>query len=129
MDDILIGGAPFWALHHHDGRFVRAPGLFAFARRGALGRYEVLHLELAEAINRAAGPCHDRWAWALAQGMDSLLMHLFGARRRRPAWAQPDPETVTWAPGAQVRMHGFEDLGLVLAGLAVSKADRLAARR
>jgi hypothetical protein len=54
MDAVFIDGVPFAALYHHDGRFIRAPGLFAFARRDPDGGYTVLHLELADAINRRA---------------------------------------------------------------------------
>jgi hypothetical protein len=89
MSDILIGGVPFLALSHRDGRFVRSAGLFAFARRQASGVYEVLHLEMTEAINRAAGPGHPRWGWALSVGMNALLVHGFG----RPAAL---PETGFW---------------------------------
>lgn len=53
-----IAGVPFLALYHHDGRFLRLPGLFAFARWKRDGLYEVLHLEFAEDIARAAGPGH-----------------------------------------------------------------------
>lgn len=117
MDDILIRGVPFWAIGHHDGRFVRAPGLFAFARRQSSERYEVLHLEVAEAINRSAGSDHDRWSWALSRGMDSLLVHIFGAKMPLPADAQFQADTVDWAPEAEVRTHGFEEIGALLVGL------------
>lgn len=125
MNDILIRGVPFWALGHHDGRFVRAPGLFAFARRQSFGRYEVLHLEVAEAINQSANPGHDRWSWALSRGMDSLLVH-FGARMPLPADAQPDMDTVDWAPEAEVRTHGFEEIGAMLVGPAPDDREKAA---
>jgi len=105
MDPILIHGVPFMALHHHDGRFVRAPGLFAFARRRPCGEYEVLHLELAEAINRVAGPGHDRWLFALAARMDTLLVHLFGVRVALPADALPSTDTVAYHPQALCRLE------------------------
>jgi hypothetical protein len=93
-----LSGVPFLPLHHHDGRFIRAAGLFAFARRDMLGGgHVVLHLELAEAINRAAGPGHPRWAWALGEGMNTLLVHVAGWRA--------DPASgpgMTWHPQAQV---------------------------
>ena len=79
-----IRGVPFWPLGHHDGRFVRTPGLYAFARRQPNGRFLVLHLGLADAINRDAVVGHPRWSWALGQRMDSLLVHLFGARVALP---------------------------------------------
>lgn len=113
MDDILIRGVPFWALGHHDGRFVRVLGLFAFARRQPSGRYEVLHLEVAEAINCSASSGHDRWSWALSHGMDSLLVHIFGARMPLPTDAQLRMDTVDWATEAEVRTHGFEEIGAI----------------
>jgi hypothetical protein len=91
------------AMFHHDGRFVRAPGLFALARwRGGL-RYEVLHLELAEAVHRTATPDHPRWAWALAAGMDTLLVHLLGASASVLEDIDPAREAV-WRPEAEVAL-------------------------
>jgi len=116
MDDILIRGVPFWALGHHDGRFVRASGLFAFARRQSSGRYEVLHLEVAEAINRSACSGHDRWGWALSCGMDSLLVHIFGARMPLPTDAQLQMDTVDWTVEAEVRIHVLEEIGAIGVG-------------
>lgn len=101
MADIFIAGVPFMALGHHDGRFVRAPGLFAFARREVSGVYTVLHLELTTAINRQAGSGHGRWSWAIGEGMDSLLIHLFGRLAQVPADADPALETVLWHPDVQ----------------------------
>ena len=102
MGDIIIGGVPFLELGHHDGRFVRTAGLFAFARRTPSGGYEVLHLGLSAAINREAGPGHARWGWAIGAGMDSLLVHLFGKPAEVPAGVPADLETVTWHPEAEV---------------------------
>lgn len=114
MGDIFIGGVPFMALGHHDGRFVRTPGLFAFARRKPSGGYEVLHLGLSGAINREAGPGHPRWSWAIGAGMDSLLVHLFGKPAEVPAGAPADLETVTWHPDADVAFLDSEDDGASL---------------
>lgn len=108
MSDILIGGVPFKALSHRDGRFVRLPGLFAFARREPGDVYRVLHLEMTSAINRDAGPAHGRWAWALSAGMNTLLVHCFGQPAPLPADAPLDWETVNWHPGAQVIFPGDE---------------------
>ena len=66
-------------LGHHDGRFIQGPGLFAFARRGCGSDREILHLELAADISRAAGPRNEAWVAALRAGMDELLVHLAGA--------------------------------------------------
>jgi hypothetical protein len=102
MGDIYIGGVPFLALGHHDGRFLRTAGLFACARRQPGPRYLVLHLEIAEAINRRADCSHPRWGWALRLGMDTLLVHLFSQKAALPEDATPDLETVDWHPEAQV---------------------------
>ncbi|KRB52628.1 hypothetical protein [Phenylobacterium sp. Root700] len=106
MSDILIGGVPFLALSHRDGRFVRTPGLFAFARREASGVHQVLHLEMTEAIDRDAGPAHHRWAWALGEGMNTLLVHGFGQPAPLPEDAPLDWETVTWHRDAKVTFLG-----------------------
>lgn len=108
--DIYIAGVPFTAVSHHDGRFARTAGLFAFARRQVSGGYTVLHLEMAASINLAAAPHHPRWAWALSQRMDTLLVHMFGRPASLPADVTPDLETVDWHPQAQVDFFGV-DLG------------------
>ena len=93
-----LSGVPFTPLYHRDGRFIRAAGLFAFARHDTPGGgHVVLHLELAEAINRVAGPGHPRWAWALGEGLDTLLVHVAGWR----AAPATGPE-MRWHPQAQV---------------------------
>lgn len=102
MSDILIGGVPFLALSHRDGRFVPLAGVFAFARRTPSGVYQVLHLEMTEVIARDAGPRHRRWGWALSVGMNALLVHGFGQAAVLPQDAPLDWETVTWHPDAQV---------------------------
>ena len=102
MAELFIGGVPFMALGHHDGRFVRTAGLFAFARREPAGLVTVLHFEMTQAINQSAVAGHPRWSWALSQGMDCLLVHLFGRAARLPADALPDLETVAWHPDAEV---------------------------
>jgi hypothetical protein len=103
--DIIIGGVPFRALTHRDGRFLRAAGLFAFARREADGTYMVLHLELTASISLSAGGDHPRWPWALRQGMDSLLVHLLGEPAHLPGNIGAETETVLWHAGAQVRLE------------------------
>lgn len=106
--DIIISGVPFTALGHHDGRFVRTAGLFALARREPSGAYLILHLELTAAINRSAASDHPRWAWALRQGMDSLLVHLFGKAAALPANATGETENVLWHPHALISL-GLQD--------------------
>lgn len=104
MAQVFIGGVPFMALDHHDGRFVRTGGLFAFARRTPSDEVLVLHFEMSAAINRVADHSHPRWGWCLGQGMDTLLVHMAGQPARLPAAASPDLETVLWHPEAEVVM-------------------------
>lgn len=73
-----LAGVPFLELGHHDGRFIRGPGLFAFSRRGEGAEREILHFELAEDISRTARPWHAAWPAALGAGMNELLVHLAG---------------------------------------------------
>jgi hypothetical protein len=95
---VFIASVPFLALDHHDGRRVRAGGLFVFARREGRQR-TVLHMELAEAINRRAGPSHPRWAWALAHGFNELLISLASASSSLEE-AGGEPEVI-WHPEAE----------------------------
>lgn len=106
-EDIFIGGVPFLAVGHHDGRFIRAGGLFAFARYEPSGQFTVYHLELATAINQVAGPGHPSWSWALSHQMDALLVHLFGRAARLPTDATPELETVFWHPEAHIALPDF----------------------
>ena len=78
METVNLAGVPFLVLGHHDGRFIHAAGVFAFARREGDGSREILHLELAEDVSRAAGPTHPAWPAAMAAGMNELLVHLAG---------------------------------------------------
>lgn len=64
----------FVSLYHHDGRFVRREGTFAFCRRDADGGRTVLHLESAADISRVATPGHPAWDWAVTNGMNELLV-------------------------------------------------------
>jgi hypothetical protein len=104
MAQVFIGSVPFMALEHHDGRFARTGGLFAFARRTPSDKILVLHFEMTAAINRVADHSHPRWGWCLAQGMDTLLVHMAGRPARLPADASPDLETVLWHPEAEMVM-------------------------
>jgi hypothetical protein len=107
MTEVFIDGTPFAAVFHRDGRFFRAPGLFAFARCDADGRYTVLHLELTEAINRRADSSHPRWGWALSEGMNALLVHRAGAAASVDG-ASDERRNARWHPDAQVRMGETE---------------------
>ncbi len=103
MARVFIGGVPFMALDHHDGRFVRTGGLFAFAHTPS-DDFLVLHFEMAAAINRVADHSHPRWGWCLGQGMDTLLVHMAGRPACLPADASPNLETVLWHAEAQMVM-------------------------
>lgn len=129
MPDIYISGVPFVALGHRDGGFVRAPGLFAFSRRDLNGVHTVLHFEMAAMISQRACVSHPRWAWALGQGMDSLLIHLFGRAAATPARAS-EFDTVLWNPQAQI---AFLDVDLsepgsepdIVASITAAMAGRI----
>jgi hypothetical protein len=97
-DTVFIAGVPFLALYHRDGGLVRSSGLFVFARRDGRRR-TILHMELAEAINQHAGPSHVRWAWALAQGLNELLISLASSSSSVEA-GRNAPE-VLWHPEAE----------------------------
>lgn len=64
-------GYPFLALGHHDARFIREAGVFAFVRRAGADRM-MLYAGEAEDISRAAGPAHRNWPAALNLGMSEL---------------------------------------------------------
>lgn len=101
QDPIIIDGVPFLAMSHHDGRFIRAAGLAALARHDLDGGYTILHFELCEAINRSAAPNHPRWAWALGQGMTTLLVHLAEHETRLPDAAEAERAVpIRWHPDA-----------------------------
>ena len=67
-------GVSFRALHHHDGRFIRAPGLFAFARWDASCGPVLLYADHAESIALKAGAYHPAWLDALQLGMNTLYV-------------------------------------------------------
>lgn len=83
MDDGEIdwAGVRFTALHHHDAKMMRAPGLFAFVRRQAWGERCLLYVGHAECIGEAAAPGHEFWADALQLGMNEVDVCLRPAAR------------------------------------------------
>jgi hypothetical protein len=97
-ETVFIAGVPFLALYHRDGRLIRSGGLFVFARREGRRR-TILHMELAEAIDRRAGPSHARWAWALTQGLNELLVSL--ASTACGVEGAEDQPGVLWHPEAE----------------------------
>lgn len=102
QDPIIIDGVPFFAVSHHDGRFIRAPGLVALARRDPDGGYTIFQFELCEAINRTATSDHPRWAWALSQGLSTLLVHLAEHEAQLPgAEEAANAVPIRWHSGAQ----------------------------
>jgi hypothetical protein len=103
MADVFIAGVAFKALFHHDGRFVRSAGLFAFAKRQGRSHL-ILHLELTDAINRWAGPAHTRWSWALREGMNELLACPASSPASVEGTSRTEP--VVWHPEAEVWLQG-----------------------
>jgi len=96
-----IVGVPFLPLHQHDGRMIRGGGLFVIGRRTGSTRL-ILHTELAEPINQRAGPGHSRRDWAIAQGLNELLVSLASASVMVDDIDDDDAERHTdaefWAP-------------------------------
>jgi len=80
-NDVVIDGVGFMSLHHHDGRFVRGSGLFAFARRDPDGGRTVFCLELAKDISREAVCGHRAWGHAVSRGMNEVLVHMAGSQQ------------------------------------------------
>ncbi len=77
---VMIDGRWFISLHHHDGRFARGAGCFAFSRRDADGGRTIFCLEETQDISRVAGPDHQAWSHAVSQGMNEVLVHLSATR-------------------------------------------------
>lgn len=100
--DVVIDGVGFMSLHHHDGRFVRGSGLFAFARRDPDGGRTIFCLELAKDISREAVSDHRAWAHAIARGMNEVLVHLAGSQ-------QAPGDVAADASFAPLRYDLFED--------------------
>jgi hypothetical protein len=98
LKDVFIAGVPFMPLFHHDGRMMRAGGLFAFARRDGRRRL-ILHMEFAEAINRRAICGHPRWEWVISQGLNELLVS-FASSAAASEREDDDPE-VSWHTEAE----------------------------
>lgn len=89
MNDVVINGVGFMSLHHHDGRFVHGPGLFALARQDPDGGRTIFCLELAQDISREARPGHAAWPHAISRGMTEVLVHMAGAQQA-PDEVAPD---------------------------------------
>lgn len=71
-DEASWAGLEFQAVGHHDARFFRAPGLFAFVRDDAQRGRLMLFAGQADSLATSAGPGHPRWAEALRLGMNEL---------------------------------------------------------
>ena len=74
-------GVSFVVLSHRDGARLRAPGLWAFVRRGASGERTLLWVDHSEDMAAEAGPAHARWPDALVLGLNEL--HVCLAARSR----------------------------------------------
>ena len=101
-NDVVIDGVGFMSLHHHDGRFVRGSGLFAFARRDADSGRTLFCLELAKDISREAVSGHRAWAHAVSRGMNEVLVHMAGSQ-------QAPGDVAADAPFAPLRYDLFEE--------------------
>lgn len=80
-DSVVIDGVQFMSLYHHDGRFVRGAGLFAFSRRDPDGGRTIFCLDLAKDISRQADCGHPAWSHAVSNGMNEVLVHLAGSQQ------------------------------------------------
>ena len=69
-------GVAMLPMGHHDGRFIHAPGLYAFVRRAPDGSRSLLYVDHADDIAMVAGPGHPQWTAALALGMNELHVAL-----------------------------------------------------
>jgi hypothetical protein len=69
-------GVAMLPLGHHDGRFIRSPGLYAFVRREPDWSRTLLWVGHADDIAAAAGPGHPQWTPALLMGMNELHVAL-----------------------------------------------------
>ena len=74
-------GVAFEAVGRGDGRFFRAPGLFAFVRDDAEHGRLMLFAGQADNLAAEAGPAHPRWVEAMRLGMTELHLHLPLPRR------------------------------------------------
>lgn len=70
--EIDWAGVRFVAMHHHDARMMRAPGLFAFVRRQPWGDRTLLYVGHADCVAEQANPAHEFWADALQLGMNEV---------------------------------------------------------
>ncbi len=74
-------GYNFIPLGHHDGRFIRQPGVFAFVRRGPDERRTLLFIDHADYVAAWAGPGHPAWLESLGHGMNELHIFLKAVQR------------------------------------------------
>jgi hypothetical protein len=80
IDQIEWAGVRFLPLYHHDARFFRCPGLWAFVRREASGERTLLYVDHAEDIaNAVVG--HRHWGEALGLGLNELNVNLTAVER------------------------------------------------
>ena len=75
MADVDWAGVRFVPIYHHDGRFFRGPGLFAFVRRGEDEDRTLLFVGHSESIASAVSG-HRLWAEALGLGFNELNINL-----------------------------------------------------
>lgn len=59
---------------HHDGRFLRAPGVFVFMASTREGKKRALYVGEGDPASSWASPGAPYWRSALSLGMDEILM-------------------------------------------------------
>lgn len=101
-ENLVIDGVAYMSLHHHDGRFLRYGGRYAFARRDADGGHTLFCLEPAKDISREAVPGHRAWAYAVSRGMNEILV-------QRPGPAPYDAGPTTGAPACSIRLDLYRE--------------------
>lgn len=59
---------------HHDGRFVRTPGVFVFLASAGEGRKQALFVGEGDPVSSWASPGAPFWRSALSLGLDEILV-------------------------------------------------------
>ncbi len=79
-DEIEWAGVRFLPLNHHDARFFRCPGLWAFVRREASGERTLLYVDQSDNVAGAVIG-HRLWSEALGLGLNELNINLKAIER------------------------------------------------
>jgi hypothetical protein len=68
---------------HHDGRFVRTPGVFVFMASAGEGRKQALYVGEGDPVSSWASPGAPQWRRALGLGFDEILVVVERDREQR----------------------------------------------